>query len=134
MSNRRIRRRGGSAFQVDIETFIEQLRKNTELMKKTLMIVTERVSAKMAEWAKENARWTDRTGNARRGLYGEAKWIDNEKLSCVVKHTVEYGKWLEFAHERRFAILDEAIQSQKDFLISEYKRIAGFDFSSGGGL
>ena len=39
--------------------------------------------------------------------------------------TVDYGIWLELAHEKRFAILEEAIEQNKDELIEAYKRLVG---------
>jgi hypothetical protein len=59
-------------------------------------------------WMKEQARWTDRTGNARQGLHTE---IDDliDGIAIDLLHGVEYGKWLELANQGRFSILMPAL-------------------------
>jgi hypothetical protein len=60
-------------------------------------------STKMERWAKENAPWEDQTGNARRFLM--AGYDRNEKGHTVwVGQGVEYGKWLETARDKAYAI------------------------------
>ena len=72
-------------------------------------LLCENGSQKMEQYAKENRPWTDRTGSARQRLKGS--W-EKTKDGYVVKiaHGVNYGVWLEFAHERRFAILLPTIE------------------------
>ena len=63
---------------------------------------------KMEAYAKPNAPWTDRTGNARLRLHGEHERT-NDELRIIISHGVDYGIWLELAHEKRFAILLETL-------------------------
>lgn len=60
-------------------------------------------------YAKENARWQDRTGDARRRLKGSTLEIENG-YKLKLAHGVDYGIWLELAMERRYAIIEETIQ------------------------
>lgn len=90
-----------------------------------LMLITETVAMKMEEWAKENAVWTDRTGNARQFLKGRAFWEDSKTLVLSMSHTMEYGVWLELAHERKYAILEQSIEQYKDELLKGWKKIVG---------
>lgn len=75
---------------------------------------------KMEAYAKINARWTDRTGNARLRLRGSYEKIDNE-LHIVISHGVEYGIWLELAHEKRFAILLETLTNTSPEIIQGFQ-------------
>lgn len=56
-------------------------------------------------YMRENAPWTDRTGNARNGLRAvhEAEPMVHHDL--VVFHTMPYGLWLEVRFSGRYAIL-----------------------------
>lgn len=64
---------------------------------------------KLEAYAKENARWKDRTGDARRRLKGSAEQVKNG-YQLSLAHGVDYGIWLELAMERRYAIIEETIQ------------------------
>lgn len=74
-----------------------------------LMKYAESSAAKLESNAKSNARWTDRTGDARRRLKGDVLTVQNG-YKLRLAHGVDYGKWLELAHERRYAIIEETIR------------------------
>lgn len=59
--------------------------------------------------AKENRKWTDRTGQARQRLHGFVGKIP-EGYRISLAHGVDYGPWLELAHEKRFAIIAPTIE------------------------
>ena len=67
-------------------------------------------SAKLLEGsAKENRRWTDRTGQARQRLNGSVGKVP-EGYKIYLAHGVDYGLWLELAHERKYSIIPETIR------------------------
>lgn len=88
-----------------------------------ILLVTERVSQKVEEWAKQNAPWSDRTGDARRLLSGSAFWEDRDNIVMMISHGVPYGVYLELAFAREYAILDDAIEAHKDELINAVSRL-----------
>ena len=67
------------------------------------------VAKRSLEYAKANAPWTDRTGDARAGLDVA---VDNDGTSITMQlyHTVDYGLWLEVIQNGRFAILMPTLQ------------------------
>lgn len=65
----------------------------------------------MEEYAKDNAPWTDRTGNARQGLQGFVEDVSETIVDIYISHGMDYGKWLELAHAGRYAILWPTIQA-----------------------
>ena len=79
-------------------------------------IVMRSVGAQIKAYAKATARWIDRTGNARQGLDVDENFSD-DKLEIVLYHTMEYGFWLELAHQRRYKILEESIKAKVPDLI-----------------
>lgn len=60
----------------------------------------------LENYMKKNARWNDRTGNARRGLTAKVNEPDDNTVSINLLHSVDYGFYLEYAMELRFAILE----------------------------
>lgn len=61
-------------------------------------------SQRAASQMRSNARWTDRTGNARQGLAG-AVFESDEEIALVLYHRVTYGIWLEVRWSGRYAII-----------------------------
>lgn len=61
-------------------------------------------AAEALEYAKTNAPWSDRTGDARDGLDTEVEWEGND-IAWYLYHTVEYGPWLELIQNGRYAII-----------------------------
>lgn len=53
---------------------------------------------------KAGAPWTDRTGMARGSLSGESS-VGGGQAVVTLSHGVEYGIWLEVAHQGRYAIV-----------------------------
>lgn len=74
-----------------------------------LNIYAETVAKDFESYTKENRPWTDRTGRARQGLVGYVK-ITTTGYRVVIAHTVDYGIWLEMAHEKRYAILEPTVR------------------------
>lgn len=74
-----------------------------------IRMYAETGAKKMENFAKENRRWTDRTGHARQRLNGYVSKIQNG-YRIYIAHGVDYGIWLELANEKRFAILPQTIE------------------------
>lgn len=56
------------------------------------------------------ARWTDRTGNARAGLFTVVHHFPMLRHEAVFSHTMHYGFWLEVANDERYAIIMESVR------------------------
>jgi gentisate 1,2-dioxygenase len=81
--------------------------------------VAEFVGGEMQNQARVNAPWTDRTGNARSGLFSVAARETAKALVTIYLshgHTVDYGKFLELAHGQRYAIVMPTIQANLPLL------------------
>lgn len=61
-------------------------------------------------YAKANAPWSDRTGEARNGLTAR---VDNDGGDIVLElaHTAEHGYWLEVIQDGRFAIIMPTLEA-----------------------
>lgn len=62
----------------------------------------------MENYAKANAPWTDRTGDARERLHATVE--ETGPIGTIVlAHGVDYGLWLEIANGGRYAIIAPTI-------------------------
>lgn len=58
---------------------------------------------------RQHAPWTDRTSNARQGLFTRA-FRDAKGYTIILAHSVPYGIWLEVRHDGRYAIINPTLQ------------------------
>lgn len=71
-------------------------------------VFAEQGAVKLQSNAQRNAKWTDRTGSARQRLNSYVSATSNG-YRITLAHGVDYGIWLELAHEKRFAIIPQTI-------------------------
>lgn len=75
--------------------------------------VAGRIATLMQNDARANAPWTDRTGNARGGLFGTAERDVAQKLVVIyLSHgpDIDYGVFLELARAGKYAIVLSTIE------------------------
>lgn len=99
----------GFKWQVAPNQTIPQM---TEAYTKAIFQSGRRIAYDQAEamenYAKTNAPWTDRTGDARE--YLSATVEETGPIGTIVlSHGVPYGIWLEIANGGRFSIIPETI-------------------------
>lgn len=112
-----------SGVHISIDTK-DVLRRFEQMQAKTrasLEILANSAVKAMETYAKNNAKWTDRTGNARQRLKGETRW-EGSALIAAISHNVDYGIWLELCNQKKYAILEEALNSQAQNLLEAYER------------
>jgi hypothetical protein len=71
--------------------------------------ITRGMAREVQNYAKLNAPWEDRTGDARDGLHAEGDYSFT-KYTITLYHTVEYGIWLEIAYSGNWAIIMPTIE------------------------
>lgn len=72
-------------------------------------IFAEQGAQKLRSNAQRNAKWKDRTGSARQRLNSYVS-ATATGYRITLAHGVDYGIWLELAHEKRFAIIPQTIE------------------------
>lgn len=107
----------------DVDSFVAECIKYRSKIEVSILTLAEIAATKMEAYAKENAPWTDRTGNARQKLAGSAGFITQDQVMIVVAHHMSYGYWLELAHQRRFKILEESIEENVEELYRSLRRL-----------
>ena len=91
-------------------------------MRAAIGVYADTAAKKMEGEAKKNAKWTDRTGNAKNSIQGDFGWERNNAL-ITLSGNVDYFKWLELTKEKKHAILVPTIQSNSSAILRGYKRL-----------
>lgn len=93
-------------------------------MRAATFALAQNWAGKLEREMKEKAPWTDRTGNARAGLYGTAA-LEGQEVVIRLGHTVSYGVYLELAHDGRYAIVKPTQQANKAKLLRDFRELWG---------
>lgn len=111
----------GCSISFDTKDVLAKLTEKQSKTRASLQILADTAAKAMERYAKNNARWTDRTGNARQRLQGSTRW-EGSALIAAISHNVDYGMWLELCNGKKYAILEEALNSQAQNLLNSYQR------------
>lgn len=94
----------GFRWVVPPRTLAKQVGDYGVAIKRAVLVVADKNGQAMQNYARKEAPWTDRTGNARTGIF----YVIEEKPSSVIiylAHSVEYGIYLELAMAGRYEII-----------------------------
>ena len=80
-------------------------------VQQAVMAYGRTAASKIEAKAKEDRPWTDRTAQARDRLHGDCIRIDTG-IRIFLAHGVEYGVYLEFANEKRYAVIYPTLQQE----------------------
>jgi hypothetical protein len=84
------------------------------------------IATLMQNDARANAPWTDRTGNARTGLFGTAERdVARSLVTIYLSHgaDLDYGIWLELANAGRYAVIERTIEAHLPELRAELEQV-----------
>lgn len=96
-------------FKMDIGELLNGLIELDSKFDAALKMYCDTSCRRLEGYAKQNAPWTDRSGAARQRLTSNyTKTEIGYRLNLA--HNVKYGVFLEFAHEKNFAIIWPTIQ------------------------
>lgn len=113
-----------------VEGVFENLKNVTNEMLKKSATVAKETAAQMERYAKENRRWTDQTGDARRGLTGSYD-ASSKAISASIHQDLygqtgkEYGWDLEHEYGGRYAILEETRNNHADMFFDGIAEACG---------
>lgn len=88
--------------------------------------VAGRIATLMETDAKVSAPWTDRTGNARTGLFGTAERDVARKLVTIyLSHgpDIDYGVYLELAHGGTYQVVEPTIERHLPELMADLRAL-----------
>ena len=87
---------------------VSNLDKTMESVKKAGAMAVQMAGAECVVYAKHNAPWTDRTGNARRSIHQERS---SDGMEAMVGIGMPYGKYLELNHGGKYRIIHPTVFS-----------------------
>lgn len=87
-----------------------------------LLAYAEASAIKLQNYSRDRAPWTDRTGHARQRLTCTTSTVVNG-YKLTLAHGVDYGVWLELAHEKRFAIIQPTILANSNEIMSGLNKL-----------
>lgn len=109
----------GLEFNIDVVE--KSLRKFAEESEKAISQLCQTNALMLQSYAQEHRPWTDRTGHARQRLKGSVEHPDLSTWDIILAHGVDYGQYLEFAHEKKYAIIFPTIQSKSYEVMSSFE-------------
>ena len=109
-------------FKFDASKLIKGIAEREIKTKAALGLYADTVAKKMEAHAKGNKPWTDRTGRAKQSLNSSWKWM-GDVARVELSHGVDYGIYLEFCNEKRYAIISPTINYISPKVIKGLKNI-----------
>lgn len=77
----------------------------------------------LVSYARSNAPWEDRTGDARGGLASEFYGEAGQTVGVVLYHTVDYGPWLEIRWGGKYAIIMPTVEAMGTKMLGTMQRM-----------
>lgn len=97
------------SMRMDLSSWEDGLETLEQRADAAIRMLCEQGALKLKADAQRNARWADRTGAARQRLNAGVEDIDTA-YRLYLAHGVDYGIWLELAHEKKFSIIPDTIR------------------------
>lgn len=108
-------------YEFDVEVVEKSLLAFAEESEKAISTLCGTDALILQGYAQEHAPWTDRTGHARQRLKGTANHPEKNTWELILAHGVDYGIWLEIAHEKRYAIIQPTIQAKSPEVMNSFE-------------
>lgn len=98
------------SFSWSADRLISNLDKLDPMITRLLVAATEYHATRGEATMRKNAKWTDRTTNARNGLH-TATAHSAKKHTITFAHGVSYGIWLEVRFAGRYAVIMPSVNT-----------------------
>lgn len=108
------------SFKFDFDALVHGISEADIRARQAILMYGDTAAKKMEGWMRNDAPWTDRTGDARKRLTGEASEVSNG-IQIALAHGVEYGIWLEMSNEQKYAIIEPTIRLRGPEVIQGYQ-------------
>lgn len=110
------------SFKIDPSNLLKGLSDLDQRKHKAIDKYADAAGKKLKAEAKRNAPWTDRTGLARQTISSGKEW-ENDKCNIYVAGNQKYSPYLEFANEKKYAILYPTLKKLEYEIIQGMNKI-----------
>lgn len=101
---------------------IHNINRGGQRVKQAAWVAAASMAPLVENFAKLNAPWTDRTGNARNGLAARP-FRDGDTIGIVIYHQVSYGIWLEVKWDGKYGIINPTIDAMGPQVMRRFDRL-----------
>lgn len=98
----------GLNFNID-DKISSNLEKMTEKVGAAVLMYAATQASQMQAYMIARHKWTNRTFMAEKTLRAVVSQPDSNTVRITLSHGVQYGIWLELAHEKNFAIIQPTL-------------------------
>lgn len=109
-------------YEFDPKDMISKINQAATKSEAAISMYADNAALTLQNYAREHRPWTDRTGHARQRLTGSAEVV-SQGYRIVLAHGVDYGVWLELAHEKKYAIIQPTIQAKSPEVLSGFNKL-----------
>lgn len=109
-------------FEFDPKDMIQKINEAASKSETAIAMYANNAALTLQNYAKEHRPWTDRTGHARQRLTGSVARV-SQGYQIILAHGVDYGVWLELAHEKKYAIIQPTIQAKSPEVLSGFNKL-----------
>lgn len=113
------------AIKIDYNS--SSLNKNLQAMSTkvgaAVLMLASTEASRLESYMKLNRPWTDRTGMAKATLKAFVSQPSSDKIRITLSHGVDYGIWLELAHEKNWAIVIPTINQEGPEVIKHFQNL-----------
>ncbi|MCD3217484.1 hypothetical protein FDJ70_07590 [Clostridium botulinum] len=110
------------SFDVNIDGILRGFTIFETRSKVALGVYADTAGKKLETYAKENAKWTDDTGLARKTIKGGKEW-EGEKCNVYVAGNMEYSPFLELCNDKKYAILKPSVNKLSPEILRGLKNL-----------
>ena len=115
----------GIRFRYRESTLVKNLDRMAERVGAAVLLYAGTKAKVIEGEMKTNRPWTDQTGAAKARLNTSVSQPEPNIVRITLAHGVDYGIWLELAHEKNFAIVAPTLRKMAPEVIEDLKGIMG---------
>lgn len=109
-------------FRFETSELLEGLDAFEDRTDMALRMYAETAAKDLEGYMKHNAQWKNRTGHARQRLTGTVEDVP-KGYRIKLAHGVNYGVHLEYANEKKYAILQPTLLSQSNKVVEGFHKL-----------
>lgn len=111
-----------SSFSWDSTRLMTNVRNAGPRINRAISSAVDYQATRSESYMRRNAKWTDRTANARNGLHTRVSHTEQQHV-ITLAHSVPYGIWLEVRWSGKYGVIPEAVRVGGDELMALFNKL-----------